>query len=132
LYNGTTKPLVAFDKELPVDQVLTKRSNVTAIVQCTGVWFAGGKFGSTWKAVQIRVDNQPDQIRGPAFRSDAPDIRAFVQSKPVADAEFDEDEDDEESAVAAVLPKKAPVVEDEEEPVPVPKKVIKKTVVKGK
>lgn len=130
LYNGTTKPLVAFDKELPVDQVLCKRSNVTAIVQCTGVWFAGGKFGSTWKAVQIRVDNQPDQIRGPAFRSDAPDIRAFVQAKPAADAEFDEDE---ESAVAAVLPKKAPVVEDEdEEPVPVPKKFIKKTVVKGK
>jgi len=139
LYNGTVKPLVAFDKEMAVEHVLTKRSNVTAIVQCTGVWFAGGKFGSTWKAVQFRVDSQPEQIRGPAFRSDAPDIRAFVKSQPkqVADEEFDEDEGEE--VVAAVLPKAKPaapvVVEDDEEeeaePVPVPKKVVKKVVPKA-
>jgi len=141
MYNGAVTPLVAFDKEMPVDQVLSKRSNVTAIVQCTGVWFAGGKFGSTWKAVQFRVDSQPEQIRGPAFRSSAPDIRAFVKSQPkqVADEEFDEDEGEE--VVAAVLPKAKPaaapvVVEDDEEeeaePVPVPKKVVKKVVPKAK
>jgi hypothetical protein len=140
MYNGAVTPLVAFDREMPVDQILAKRSNVTAIVQCTGVWFAGGKFGSTWKAVQFRVDSQPEQIRGPAFRSSAPDIRAFVKSQPkqVADEEFDEDEGEEE-VVAAVLPKAgkaaAPVVveddEEEAEPVPVPKKVIKKVAPKA-
>lgn len=130
-----------FPRDSALEQVLCKWSNVTAIIQCTGVWFAGGKFGTTWKAMQMRVDSQPDQIRGPAFRSDAPDIRAFVKKKPVEEVE--EDEEEEEEAVAAVLPKKvtpapapAPVstFEDEAvaEPVPVPKKVVKKVVTKSK
>jgi len=148
--------IAPFARDTPVDQVLCKRSQVTAIVQCTGVWFAGGKFGTTWKAVQMRVDSQPEQIRGPAFRSDAPDIRAFVakgltKAAP-QDIEDDAEEDDEaeeaEEVVAAVLPKKvvkAPVAapapapstgtfEEEAvaEPVPVPKKVVKKVVTKAK
>jgi hypothetical protein len=138
-----------FAPELGVDEVLVKRAQVTAIIQCTGVWFAGGKFGTTWKAVQLRVDSQPEQIRGPAFRSDAPDIRAFVSKKLAAaasataeedDAE-EEEEDDAEEVVAAVLPKKSakvapappPAAFEEEavaEPVPVPKKIVKKVVSK--
>ena len=143
-----------FAPDLPVDQVLVKRAQVTAIIQCTGVWFAGGKFGTTWKAVQLRVDSQPEQIRGPAFRSDAPDIRAFVskglaaKAAPAEEVE-DAEEDDAEEVVAAVLPrsvvhtprvtapvKPAPVAAFEEEavaePVPVPKKVVKKVVSKAK
>ena len=136
-YNGNAKPLAAFDKETPIDQVLCKRSQVTAIIQCTGVWFAGGKFGTTWKAVQMRVDSQPEQIRGPAFRSEAPDIRAFVSRnlpKSASAAAAEDEEVDEEEVVAAVLPKKAAPAfveeEDELEPVPVPKKVVKKVVPK--
>ena len=119
-----------FPRDMPLEQVLCKWSNVTAIVQCTGIWFAGGKFGTTWKSVQVRVDSQPDQIRGPAFRSDAPDIRSFIKKTPQAQEEAEE----EEEVVAAVLPKKAPAAafEDEEvaEPLPVPKKVVKKVVPK--
>ena len=138
-YNGAVKPLVAYDKEDPIEQILCKRSQVTSIVQCTGVWFAGGKFGTTWKAVQMRVDSQPEQIRGPAFRNDAPDIRAFVsRALPKAAAtEEEEDEGDEgEEVLAAVLPpppnRKAPAPpafaeeENVEDAVPVPRKVVKK------
>ena len=103
-----------FPGDTAVEQVLAKRSMVTSIIQCTGVWFAGGKFGTTWKAVQMRVDTQPEQIRGPAFKSDAPDIRAFV-NKATASAPApapsagtgagyggeDEDEDDDDAEVAA-------------------------------
>jgi hypothetical protein len=140
-----------------VDQVLVKRSQVSVIAQCTGIWFAGGKFGTTWKSTQIRVDSQPEQIRGPAFRSDAPDIRAFIAKKVAAEAASaaeaggDEYEDDaeEESAVSAVLPPKkaaatvspaapapaapaAPAFVEESvaEPIPVPKKIVKKVVAK--
>jgi len=147
-YDGSVKPLTAFAKDLPIEQILVKRSQATAIIQCTGLWFAGGKFGTTWKAVQIRVDSQPEQIRGPAFRSEAPDIRAFVAKKlaaPIEEADDDEEEDEEE-VVAAVLPRAAPVkvapvpvpvpvaFEEEQvaEPVPVPKKVVKKVVTKTK
>lgn len=148
-YDGSAKPLAAFPKETPVEQILVKRSQATCIIQCTGVWFAGGKFGTTWKAVQIRVDSQPEQIRGPAFKSDAPDIRAYVSkslaasSSAQAEVEDDADEEDEE-VVAAVLPpakKVAPVAakpaaafEEEQvaEPVPVPKKIVKKVGVAKK
>ena len=123
-YNGAAKPLALFERDTPIDKVLGKRSQATVIMHCTGIWFAGGKFGTTWKAVQVRVDSQPEQIRGPAFRSEAPDIRAFVSRglSKAADAELDEDDEGEE----VVAPKKATlVVEDDEEPVPVPKKVAK-------
>jgi len=150
-----------FPGEMPIEQLLAKRSQVTTIIQCTGVWFAGGKFGTTWKAVQMRVDSQPEQIRGPAFKSDAPDIRAFVSKALPAKAgagsgsgsgyggeDEDDDDDAEDEVVVAAAPVKvaaapapapakvatpAPSFDDEAvaEPVPVPKKVIKKTVVKA-
>jgi hypothetical protein len=148
-YDGSAKPLAAFPKESPVEQILVKRSQATCIIQCTGVWFAGGKFGTTWKAVQIRVDSQPEQIRGPAFKSDAPDIRAYVSKAMAAGGrgapaveEEDDAEEEEEEVIAAVLPPKkaapapAPAAFEEEqvaEPVPVPaKKVVKKVAVAKK
>jgi hypothetical protein len=103
-----------FDSGLKIDELLPKRSQVGSIIQCTGIWFAGGKYGTTWKVVQMRVDSQPEQIRGPAFRSEAPDIRAFTARTGGAaaagyggygDDEAGEDEGGaEESVVAAALP----------------------------
>jgi hypothetical protein len=145
-YNGTERDakgqISAFSKDTSIDSILAKRSQVTAIIQCTGVWFAGGKFGTTWKAVQMRIDSQPEQIRGPAFKSDAPDIRAFTsKSNAVAASHsYDVEDDDggEEDVVAAVMPTKAapkpsvapPTFKEDEvvEAVPVPKKVVKKVV----
>jgi hypothetical protein len=111
-YDGTQKPLAAFAKDTPIDQILPKRTQVTSIIQCTGLWFAGGKYGTTWKAVQLRVDSQPDQIRGPAFKTDAADVRAFVARNTVAAASAaasaaagygDEGEDEEDGADSGVL-----------------------------
>lgn len=128
--------VAAFDTEATLETVLPKRSQVTAIIQCTGVWFAGGKFGTTWKAVQVRVDSQPEQIRGPAFKSDAPDIRAFVAKKlPAAAASggagadddgyggggADEaDNDAEEAALMAAVAPKAATAKPAAAPAPTP------------
>ena len=41
---------------IETDQILTalpKRTKVQALIQCTGLWFAGGKFGCSWKALQL-------------------------------------------------------------------------------
>ncbi len=35
--------------------VNTKGCDVTAIIQATGLWIAGGKFGCSWKVQQLRV-----------------------------------------------------------------------------
>jgi len=147
-YDGSRQPLSQFSKDTPIDQILPKRTLVTAIIQCTGIWFAGGKFGTTWKAVQLRVDSQPEQIRGPAFKSDAADIRAFVErNTAAAPAPLEpQDDDQDEDVVAAVLPPPAvkkvvtanpvnPVTFEDEpvvEPVPVPKKITKKVVTAAK
>jgi hypothetical protein len=156
-YNGTERDeegqIVPVSKDTPIEQVIPKRSQLTAIIQCTGVWFAGSKFGTTWKLVQGRLDSKPDQIRGPAFRSEAPDIRAFAakaigSSAAAASAPREieyNDSEEEDNLMAAVLPAKvaapapkaaAPkpdpepeaetVAFDEEQvsaPAPVPKKV---------
>ncbi len=144
-YNGGERDakgqITAFSKDTDINTVLPKRSQATTIIQCTGVWFAGGKFGTTWKAVQMRVDSQPEQIRGPAFKSDAPDIRAYTATKnngggaAAATSSYDDEEDDESGDVMdAVMPSKPvakPAVFKEDEvveAVPVPKKVIKKVV----
>jgi hypothetical protein len=46
---------------------IEKGSSVTAILQFTGLWLAGGKFGTSWKVVQLRVV-APATIKGFAFR----------------------------------------------------------------
>ena len=56
--------------ELPMEDILVKGANITVLMECTGVWFAGSKYGISWKAIQIRVDSLPDRIRGFAFLDD--------------------------------------------------------------
>jgi hypothetical protein len=125
-------------------------------MQCTGVWFAAGKFGLSWKAVQVRLDSVPQGISGYGFAAEDEDGGeeftsngpAFSEpsefsapaKKPAAAAAalVDSDEEDEEETPAPAPVAKAPAPaaaesEDEEEvaPPPVPKKTVvtKKKVV---
>jgi len=129
------KPL----KGIPIEEMLVKKVEVTALMQCTGVWFAGGKFGLSWKAVQVRLDSVPAGLRGPAFQED--DDAGFTEPAELASPV---------AAPAAAAPRRAaapaPALEEEEEtaqeqeeeeevaPPPVPKKTVvtKKKVVGGK
>ena len=142
-------------KGVPVEDLLVKGVQVTAIMECTGVWFAGSKYGLTWKAKQIAIHKLPERIGDFAFKG--------LGSAPAATAE---DEDDDEvdddaafkskpSVLAAVMPTAskpqavaavaAPAhaqqqdddeVDDDDaddmEPIPAPKKpIIKKKVIAG-
>jgi hypothetical protein len=132
-------------KDIPVEDMLAKGSQLTAIMECGGVWFAGSKFGLTWRAKQIAVHKLPEKIGDFAFKGlgsapppeekDMDDVFAPATSASAASA----------SVVAAFMPQvqsQAPVAEakaeeDEEdgedmEPVPPPKPVIKKKMVVGK
>jgi hypothetical protein len=45
-----------------------RNAQVTVIAQCTGIWVAGGKFGTTWKAQQILVHSTSNStLRSFAF-----------------------------------------------------------------
>ena len=40
--------------KLPTDLIM-KATNVATVIQCGGLWFAGGKFGVTWRLIQAVV-----------------------------------------------------------------------------
>jgi hypothetical protein len=140
---------------IPMEELLVKGAQVTALIQCTGVWFAGSKFGLTWKATQIRVDNLPQTARGFTFVDDGEDEvvakpSTVSKSKVIAAVEDDseEEEEDDEAFKApppsskAKTPAPPPPVQEEEseeeedvEPVVVPKKpatVVRKKIVAKK
>lgn len=126
---------------IPVEELLAKGVQVTAIMECGGVWFAGSKYGLTWRAKQIAVHQLPKKVGEFAFKG--------LGSAPPSEEKEDEVDDDEvfarPSAVAAMLPTATvPLVApsetveqetmdedgDDVEPVPAPKKmVVKKKVV---
>jgi Family of unknown function (DUF5871) len=60
VYDGSRNKIELGDIEV-------KGAKVTAIAQCLGLWVAGGKFGCSWKVVQLRVE-PPEAINGYAFR----------------------------------------------------------------
>jgi hypothetical protein len=115
------------------------------------VWFAGSKYGLTWKAKQIAVHKLPERIGDFAFKG-----LASAPSASEDDTQIDDDEVFKKpSVLAAVMPSKASTasvsaagtigssaadeeeVDDEDaddvEPVPAPKKTIikKKVIVTG-
>ena len=131
--NPKAKPLDL--EENPLETFLVKKVEVTALMQCTGVWFAGGKYGLSWKAVQVRLDSVPAGLRGYGFVNDDEDAPTQssgggeFSSRPAARQVVDEDEEEEETAPAPTRSAPAPQVVDEDEdeevaPAQVPKKKV--------
>lgn len=85
-------------KGVPVEDLLVKGVQVTAIMECTGVWFAGSKFGLTWKAKQIAVHKLPERISDFAFKG--------LGSAPSEEIDDDEvfKQEKKPSVLAAVMP----------------------------
>ena len=131
-------------KGVPVEELLVKGVQVTAIMECSGVWFAGSKFGLTWRAKQIAIHKLPERINDFAFKG-------LGSVKPQKEVVEDEEGDEEEtadneieddavfkskpSAVSSVMPQDSVDDEagDDVEPVPAPKKtIVKKKVIAKK
>tara|TARA_B100000780_G_scaffold163492_2_gene114304 strand:- start:1311 stop:2150 length:840 start_codon:yes stop_codon:yes gene_type:complete len=105
---------------ISIDDIQTKGSRITPIIQCGGIWIAGGKFGITWRAVQLLilpyskitgfsiVSNPEDLITPHTIDDDEDDeddedevdkvdeITAKVNTNSIDDDEDDEDEDDDD------------------------------------
>jgi hypothetical protein len=133
IYDENKRPL----NDIPLEDIIVKGTILTVLIQCTGVWFAGGKYGLSWKAIQVRADKVPHSFRGkPAFLDEdgEPDAEEPVKPKAVpasaiqtnkfAALHDDDDEVNDEEALAAPAVVAAPAQEDEDEeaPIPVPAK----------
>lgn len=56
-----------YDEEMmpvtkPLVEIFAKNSRFTAIVECTGVWLAGGNCGYNWRIKQIKMYQNVEQI----------------------------------------------------------------------
>lgn len=98
----------AFDmdnEELDFASVMTKLkgSKTQLIVQLTGIWFAGGKYGCSWKVVSAKFQlHQNSKI-------------TFLQDSDAENIENDEDDDDLDTEVIKHLPVASMTVKDDEE-----------------
>jgi hypothetical protein len=131
--NPKAKPLDL--EENPLESFLVKKVEVTALMQCTGVWFAGGKYGLSWKAVQVRLDSVPAGLRGYGFvNDDTPEASGGEFSSRPAARQVDDDEETAPAPRSAQEAKAPSLVEDDDdeevEAAPVPKKGPKVMTVK--
>jgi hypothetical protein len=131
VYDTKRQPI---DIKQLIDTNAFKGAKVTAIIQCLGIWVAGGKFGCSWKVLQMRV-SPPQTIKGYAFKE--------LEDDKADDSDIEDDDDDKKTneVVANAAEEIGKLnVDDEDDliessedeldaPVrtsPVPKKVVKK------
>ena len=130
---------------LPVEDMLAKGVQVTAIITCSSVWFAGSKFGLTWRAKQIAIHKLPEKMGEFAFKGleTAPVSSAGSAAGSIGSSAEDEDEMEDDAAfrpsaaASSVVASMMPSVQDDDgddvEPIPAPQRtVIKKKIVARK
>ena len=100
-------------------ELIPKASQSAVIVQCGGVWFAGGKFGVTWKLIQAVVKPRPT-MKGRCLIALTPEDKTVINTQQLDP----EDEDSGDSAVTSV--QVAEDSDDETEPTPAPVPVVVK------
>lgn len=103
----------------PLDTLIVKGTRATALVQPSFIWFAGGKFGLTTKAVQMRV-KVPARIGNTCVMVDdevdmadeyAATMKAMGGNGPLIeddDEDLGEEEEEEETPAPAPAPAAKP------------------------
>ena len=115
----------------PLD-FIPKASHVVGILQCTGLWFAGGKCGVTWALKQCCV-RPPQRLVGMGkcaivMDSDDEEMEQQLQEKEKeATDDFEQEDDEYNTQQPSFENDSEEEEEEEEEPVEVkPKTVVKK------
>jgi len=74
-------------------ELIQKGTQVAALIQCGGIWFANGKFGVTWKLVQVMVQKPRASLSGQCFIKLKTSEKEKLKTTPAPVAEvFDEDD----------------------------------------
>ena len=74
-----------------LSSVLVKGGQCQALIQCVGIWFAGGKYGCSWKIVQMKA-YPPAGIHGYSFIDDS-DGEEVIEDGSDDDDELIDDDD---------------------------------------
>jgi hypothetical protein len=128
LYDSVSKQPV----NVPPDVHLTKGTKMTCIIRCNGVWFAGGRFGLSFRLEQGKVQQAPGRITEYAFIDDEDDAVPAPAAGAGANRNPFEDDDEDEGVQSDGVNEEEDENEDEGEeeedepapaPAPAPKKV---------
>ena len=92
LYDMNKKPLFTPKMDNPVGlpmELVQGRAHLKGLMECTGVWHAGGKFGVTFKLLQAQV-RPPVRIQGFCIMddSDDEDVENEVAAEEAQDPAF--------------------------------------------
>ena len=99
-----------------IEKILCKNTRCKILIRCTGVWIINGKFGCSWKAVQMKFNVAKKDLDDYAFRDD--DSDGFVSSesedeeknkdedKGESESDSESDSESEEEEIVEVKPKK--------------------------
>lgn len=116
VYDESLKRLFPSEAHTSPIELIRKGTRIISLIQCSGLWFVGGKFGVTWKLVQVVVPCESSASQG-----------CLIQVKTSTSATIVEDSDDEQNED---IPGIEPAVDVSDNEVPAEEK--KKRVVKKK
>jgi hypothetical protein len=123
---------LVFPKEdVNIMDVVPKGSEVKIILQCGGIWFAGGKFGVTWKPFQMIVKPKLQLTHGVCHmmtedvKTEKPEVKTEQLKVEQTLVESDEEDPDREYATPEPVSESG-AAEVPEVPVKGKKKVVKK------
>lgn len=81
-----------------MEDVLVKKCDVKCLIQCVGIWFAGGKYGLSWKVMQMKV-TPPAGLHGYSIQDDSEeeveDNKLLAEEEDVIEDDELEEEEDE-------------------------------------
>jgi len=73
-------------KDTPIEDLLPKNAQVTCLLECGGVWFAGSKYGLTFRVKQVVIHKLPERLGDFAFRIPAHVVEAEASAAPASAA----------------------------------------------
>jgi hypothetical protein len=125
VYDEDLKKLFPSEEHSSPIELIRKGTRIISLIQCSGLWFVGGKFGVTWKLIQVVVPCEATASQGCL-------IQVKQVKKESEPATLVEDSDDEETQYqtedqAEDIPGIEPAVDLSDNEVPEKKKrVVKK------
>jgi hypothetical protein len=78
----------------PPDMYLSKGTTIKAIVRCNGVWFAGGRFGPSFRLEQAKVQAPSGRLTGYAFDDDDDEENLDDAQEEVVHSDGEDENDD--------------------------------------
>ena len=104
------------NEDLTPEVLIQKGQNVATVLECGGIWFAGGKFGVTFRLVQAVVEPKATLKGKCHINLSSTDKKSMVEAtkqlesvvEPLVADSDEEDEEDEEDEVVAAPPSPPP------------------------